>query len=328
MAPRPVPPPIPAKKLAPENFSGMGTDTVGPAKYDPKFTQAKKTASETFFAASKTKRTIFEPTNRKENEMPPRDLPGPGKYDSEFIVNNKMFNSTGNNSMFLSKVAKLQKSRATSQPGPGTYDVKTVPRGDPSMIGSQQESSTEQSSVMTSNANPFLSSTGRGDMWKNQMNAPFTRASFLKNPGPGSYGQSKNKDDIKQRLLQEEKVVVPFNSSDTRPDLATKTSNPGPGTYINVFDSKHSCLHKSLLKGPEDREMAAQQGVKPCAFGSNSARSPFWMEPKKGLGPGEYDVNMDMADATTDLEKLGKDPKSRIKTSYETERRKVNSVFT
>ena len=36
---------------------------------------------------------------------------------------------------------------------------------------------------------------------------------------------------------------------------------------------------------------------------------------------------MDMADATTDLEKLGKEPKSRVKTSYESERRKVSSVF-
>ena len=197
VAPRPVPPPIPGKKIAPDNFSGNGTDTVGPARYDPKFTIAKKAVSETLFAASKTKRTIFEPMNRKENEMPQRDMPGPGKYDSEFIVNNKMFNSTGNNSTFLSKVAKLEKLRASSQPGPGAYDVKTVPNGDRSMIGSGQESSTEQSSVLASNANPFLSSTSRGEMWRNLMSAPFTRPGYLKNPGPGSYGQSKNKDDIK-----------------------------------------------------------------------------------------------------------------------------------
>lgn len=36
---------------------------------------------------------------------------------------------------------------------------------------------------------------------------------------------------------------------------------------------------------------------------------------------------MDLADATTDLKKLGKQPKSRIKTSQQTEHQKVNSVF-
>jgi hypothetical protein len=51
------------------------------------------------------------------------------------------------------------------------------------------------------NANPFLSSTGRGDMWKNELNAPFTRATFIKTPGPGHYNKHKRNEDVKQRLL-------------------------------------------------------------------------------------------------------------------------------
>ena len=34
------------------------------------------------------------------------------------------------------------------------------------------------------NINPFLSTTQRGDFWKNELNAPFTKATFLANPGP------------------------------------------------------------------------------------------------------------------------------------------------
>lgn len=48
---------------------------------------------------------------------------------------------------------------------------------------------------------PFSSVTGRADMWKNEMNAPYTRQTYHKNPGPGQYFGGKKKDDIKQRLL-------------------------------------------------------------------------------------------------------------------------------
>jgi hypothetical protein len=34
--PKPVPAPIPARKTAPNAYSGNGADTVGPAVYDPK----------------------------------------------------------------------------------------------------------------------------------------------------------------------------------------------------------------------------------------------------------------------------------------------------
>ena len=85
-------------------------------------------------------------------------------------------------------------------PGPGAYDTKTIKDGDPSTIGSKAGVSTDDPSNQQSsikNANPFLSSTSRGDMWRNQMNAPFTRATFLKNPGPGYYNKGKKNEDIK-----------------------------------------------------------------------------------------------------------------------------------
>jgi hypothetical protein len=49
---------------------------------------------------------------------------------------------------------------------------------------------------MTQN-NPFNSGTGRADMWKNEIDTPFTRQTYQKNPGPGHYHGGQKKDDIK-----------------------------------------------------------------------------------------------------------------------------------
>ena len=34
---------------------------------------------------------------------------------------------------------------------------------------------------------PFMSTTDRGDFWKNELNAPYTKQTYLENPGPGQY---------------------------------------------------------------------------------------------------------------------------------------------
>lgn len=88
-------------------------------------------------------------------------------------------------------------------------------------------------------------------MWRNLITAPFTRASYLKNPGPGQYLQGKNKEDIKQRLLNEEKITVPFSSSETRQFFGktSKTPVPGPGYYIDIFDLKNSSIIKKSQRG-------------------------------------------------------------------------------
>lgn len=79
--PKPVPPPIPARKSAPDSYQGQKGDTVGPALYNPNLEAARKTALKVDFVASKSKRTIFEYENKRENELPSKDIPGPGKYE-------------------------------------------------------------------------------------------------------------------------------------------------------------------------------------------------------------------------------------------------------
>jgi hypothetical protein len=185
--PKPVPAGIPGRKIAPTAYTGLGQDTVGPALYNPKQDAHKTVAPENNFYASKGKRSLFDPVNRAENEFPPREIPGPGKYDPLEPANNKQFNSTGNNSIFISKVpnCKEQKIKNSSMPGPGFYDSKMVKHGDPSCIGSKMGASTDESSTISQNQNPFMSGTGRAEMWRNELNAPFTKQTYIKNPGPG-----------------------------------------------------------------------------------------------------------------------------------------------
>lgn len=151
----------------------------------------------------------------------------------------------------MSKVpnCKETKTKNATMPGPGLYDSKLVKHGDPSTLGSKQGASTEESSTMSQTQNPFLSGTGRAEMWKAELNAPYTKQTYIKNPGPGQYFASKKKDDIKQRLLQEETVTVPFGASDDRIcNKPVKAPNPGPGSYIDVNNPNTSSVCKSLAK--------------------------------------------------------------------------------
>jgi hypothetical protein len=65
--PKPVPVGIPARKVAANAYSGLGQDTVGPALYNPNLDSVKEVSRDPNFAASKTKRKLFEPKNEREN---------------------------------------------------------------------------------------------------------------------------------------------------------------------------------------------------------------------------------------------------------------------
>ena len=54
---------------------------------------------------------------------------------------------------------------------------------------------------------PFMSTTERGDFWKHELNAPYTKQSFLQNPEPGHYATNANKkkeNEVKNRILMEQ----------------------------------------------------------------------------------------------------------------------------
>ena len=50
--PKQVPPPIPARKMAPDAHTGSKGDTVGPAFYNPKIDSQKPVAPQNNFVAS------------------------------------------------------------------------------------------------------------------------------------------------------------------------------------------------------------------------------------------------------------------------------------
>jgi hypothetical protein len=151
---------------------------------------------------------------------------------------------------------KDAKSKAGALPGPGTYDTKAMKFGDPSTLGSKAGLSTDDSSTLTENANPFLSKTGRQDMWKADLTAPYTKQTFTRNPAPNHYFDKKKKDDVKARLLAEETVTVPFGSRDDRPcNKPVKAPNPGPGTYIDINAAVNSSVAGKLDKFEEEKNM-------------------------------------------------------------------------
>lgn len=209
--------------------------------------------------ASKSKRTLFEQENRRENVLPSKENPGPGKYEPTDAQNQKQFNATGNHSNFASKVPNCKgiKNKNATLPGPGTYNSKQMKRGDPSTLGSKAGLSTDDSSTLTENPNPFMSKTGRQEMWKAHISAPYTKQTFNKNPAPNAYFDQKKKEDVKARLLAEETVTVPFGSRDDRPcNKAVKAPNPGPGNYIDIYNATNSSVGGKLTKFEEQRTMA------------------------------------------------------------------------
>lgn len=95
----------------------------------------------------------------------------------------------------------------------------------------------------------FNSKTVRNDDWKNEISAPYTSATFNRNPGPGTYMSGKTRDQTKAKVLFEESLNIPFKTSADRNCLKqTNEKNPGPGHYIDINNPKNSSSCKSLVK--------------------------------------------------------------------------------
>lgn len=180
-----------------------------------------------------------------------------------------------------------------------------------------------------------MSKTKRVDFWKNEGETPYTKQTFHKNPGPGAYDIEKKKDDIKNKIIQEEAMHAAFNSSDVRPvNKKIKNANPGPGTYIDINNPMH-CSIKSAQTSQinNDRSQQEEQGIKLGPFGSNNNRFyASWLNPKQGPDPGHYQKQMVKVNKATkgkyDLAIEGKSQAStRAFTAAEKERSKTNSIF-
>ena len=165
-----VPPSIPSellftildRKVPNNSFTGKGLDRPGPTDYEPKNKQLKLRSPETNFSISKTERKLFEPNKTYENELPQREIPGPGTYNGDKLKKFN-FNSTGQHSNFLSKSPNCQqlKSDPHAFPGPGNYE--------------HNKESTPNPKVAEAEVPSFMSNTIREGKWTYDADAPFTR---------------------------------------------------------------------------------------------------------------------------------------------------------
>ena len=213
VVPNQIPASIPSKKSNQNSYTGNGLDTVGPAVYNPDVGVVKGRAPVGDFITSKQQRKLFEHTIAYENKLPATDNPGPDKYESVDVKAKKNFNSTVKNSIFSSKVPNCKDAKIKNdKPGPGHY-TNVMPHKLKEDVSTASE--TGESSFVSGASrqrNPFVFTTHRSDFWSNEVDAPYTKQTFMTNPGPGHYPIGKKKgDDIKSRLLVEETVNVAFN---------------------------------------------------------------------------------------------------------------------
>ena len=204
------------------------------------------------FTKCKFKRELFEPVNRKENELPDREIPGPGTYEEKTVK--KVFHAKCNTSAFISKVPNCKNLKSeTVTPGPGTYDKQRSLSSD------------------TPDLN-FLSTTERQG-WDNDISQPFTRATNrVLGPGPCAYQR-----DAKQRSPYNKHSVEPirntaFNSSQARVTSmhVRNLSSPGPGQYIDPNDPGQSSVTHKLVKYSREKDVAdSLGGQKSAPFGSD-----------------------------------------------------------
>jgi len=87
---------IPSKQKSLESFSGVGTDTVGPCNYDPKFEKIRRKMRTANLGASKTNRDPFSVAGKDET-------PAPGEYYDDTKTTKLVARSSY---VFLSKVPK------------------------------------------------------------------------------------------------------------------------------------------------------------------------------------------------------------------------------
>ena len=210
------------------------------------------------------------------------------------MIDKKTHNQTGQDCNFTSKVPNTSNTGPKvyhnnyrfkpNNPGPGEYKITQTMEE----ATNQHKRANSEGAYIGQEPSSFGTKTKIGDFWKNEGETPFTKQTYHKNPGPGTYNHEKKKDAIKDKIIQEEAVHVAFASTEIRPvNKKVKSPNPGPGTYINIKNPLHCSI-----KGAQDEAKMDQQddanGMKPNPFLSSTQREAFWQKPREGPDPGAY----------------------------------------
>ena len=155
MAPKPIPPSIPLRKVAPNS-------------YNPNLDTVKIKHGIADFSKLDKKREIFSNKSREN--------PGPGAYDYKDDIAAKTvstFNTSGQSPMFLSKVPNWKDTKDDNGiPGPGSYINKNKKK--------KSAHHRSNSYRLEPNGMGFLTGTKREGYWDNTLEAPFTKGKILK----------------------------------------------------------------------------------------------------------------------------------------------------
>jgi hypothetical protein len=193
-----------------ETYSGVKSDTIGPAKYFTGEALSKSSSGGVIgFGLSKTRRKVFEAVGSEQV--------GPGRYTPSLRRLN-IANAEGT-AAFLSKVPMAHEDRVNNDPknngnvGPGAYEAD--------VDGNWQRA------AKPSKVQRFLSKDKKGG-WDRDIQSPFMDAKNT-NPGPGTYGEKRTSFSYRPRKkLTTEKIG--FDSSEKRPCL--KHDSEGGTTVI------------------------------------------------------------------------------------------------
>jgi hypothetical protein len=260
-------------------YSGLGSDTVGPAAYNPATTHVKGRSLATDFSKSSQGRKLWEPNKTKDNWQPSIANPGPGYYNpSVKTMSSKKTDddSSRGSSNFASKVPMAHDLKPKmSRPSPGSYQPYRC-------------STVEEKYNAAPSAVQGFGSTAERKGWQRSMEIPFNTPTNHTTPGPGSYGEKRTAFNRRQRKMLVDEPIG-FGATEQRPMLSDKPpkagANPGPGSYMSGSAA-------GTLTGDLIRKTVGRNGI----FGSTTERffRGDFDKPPEGKfghnpGPGTYE---------------------------------------
>ena len=194
-----IPQPAPTK-----DYSGIGSDTIGPAAYDVRQDPTKAGGPRVNFAKSSKRKTLFGGPEATR-------LVGPGSHNlagARFVDRTTQGTAAFNSGVPMAHQREDFNGSGVDNVGPGAYNL-------PSSIKTVNESSSNIAEGLISSVQRFGSTESRNGGWSRDLHAPYTNKKSNQGPGPGAYGEKRTsfRTKIQKKLTDE---VIGFGATDTR----------------------------------------------------------------------------------------------------------------
>lgn len=262
-------PSAPAWSFKGKSKQQLEPQAPGPGAYDPKVTSYSKYDSPP---------TCKIGTSQRDNLIQ-NDVPGPGSYNESPIRPHSIAPIIGSES-------RSGQSKNPENPGPGSYNLESKPRGPQFSILGRSESPIKNNNPGPGQYEPDNLNISRDKSPSFKMGSA-SRPDIIKNtqsPGPGTYEIAKSQIGPKWGFGSDERNQYFINNS------------PGPGTYdIHIEQKSGYTMAKKFLENSSDYVPG------PGAYDTSlRTKSPQWTmgrESKAQMiirnnvpGPGSYNV--------------------------------------